>query len=69
MPGKKKETTTKEVKKCPKCRGKMIRKLIEVETSETGVLYWRVPGAEPVVYICNKCGYMEFYDKGKTTEK
>jgi len=65
----KKEKIVGEVKKCPKCRGKMIRKLIEVETSDTGVPYWRVPGAEPVTYICSKCGYIELYDKGKTPNK
>jgi predicted nucleic-acid-binding Zn-ribbon protein len=58
-----------ETKKCPKCRGKMIRRSIEVETSETGVPYWRMPGAEPVAYVCNKCGYVELYDKGRMTHE
>jgi predicted nucleic-acid-binding Zn-ribbon protein len=58
-----------EFKKCPKCRGKMIRKTIEVETSETGVPYWRIPGIDLVAYICNKCGYAEIYDKEKVTHE
>lgn len=47
----------------------MIRKTIEVETSETGVPYWRIPGIDLVAYICNKCGYTEIYDKEKVTHE
>jgi predicted nucleic-acid-binding Zn-ribbon protein len=43
----------------------MAIKSLEIETSETGVPYWRIYGAEPVAYVCNKCGYIELYDKGK----
>jgi len=58
-----------EVKKCSKCRAKMVRKLLVVETSETGVPYWGIYGAEPVAYVCNKCGFIELYDEGKMTRK
>lgn len=58
-----------EVKKCPKCRSKMVKKPLEVETSETGVPYWRIYGIEPIAYICGKCGYIELYGEGKVAQK
>jgi predicted nucleic-acid-binding Zn-ribbon protein len=54
-----------ETKKCPKCHGKMVRGLMEIETSDAGVQSWRIRGAELVAYVCSKCGYIEFYDRGK----
>lgn len=46
----------------------MIEKSLEIGTSETGVPYWRIYSAKPVAYVCNKCGYIEFYDKEKMTQ-
>jgi predicted nucleic-acid-binding Zn-ribbon protein len=54
--------------KCPKCRGRMVKQVIEVETSETGVLYWRIRGTQPVAYVCGKCGYIELYNTEKTMQ-
>jgi predicted nucleic-acid-binding Zn-ribbon protein len=52
-----------QTKNCPKCRGKMVRSEIEIETSDTGVPSWRIRGAELVAYVCGKCGYIEFYTR------
>jgi len=41
----------------------MIQKPLEIGTSETGVPYWGIYSAKPVAYVCNKCGYIELYDK------
>lgn len=46
----------------------MIEKSLEIGTSETGVPYWRIYSAKPVAYVCNKCGYIELYDKEKMTQ-
>jgi predicted nucleic-acid-binding Zn-ribbon protein len=54
-----------ETKRCPKCRGRMTKRPIEVETTDTGVRSWRIPGTELLVYVCGKCGYVEFYDREK----
>jgi predicted nucleic-acid-binding Zn-ribbon protein len=56
-------------KRCPKCEGRMIEKPLEIGTSESGVPYWGIYGASanPVAYVCNKCGYIEFYDKERMT--
>ena len=54
-----------EVKKCPRCGGKMVRKNMEIETTDAGVRVWRIPGIEPVAYVCGKCGYIELYDTGR----
>ena len=52
-----------ESKRCAKCGGRMIEKPLEIGTSESGVPYWGIYGVNPVAYVCNKCGYIEFYDK------
>lgn len=57
-----------ESKKCVKCGGRMIRKALEIGTSETGVPYWGIFGAKPVAYVCNKCGYIELYDQQEMTQ-
>jgi predicted nucleic-acid-binding Zn-ribbon protein len=54
-----------EVKKCPRCRGKMVRRAMEIETTDSGVPSWRIPGTELVAFVCSKCGYIEFYDRGR----
>jgi predicted nucleic-acid-binding Zn-ribbon protein len=55
--------TMNKSKKCPKCNGRMTEELLEIGTSETGVPYWGIYGVKPVSYVCNKCGYIEFYDE------
>jgi predicted nucleic-acid-binding Zn-ribbon protein len=52
-------------KKCPRCRGKMTSRPLEIETTDAGVPNWRIRGTEPVVLVCGKCGYIEFYDRSK----
>jgi len=52
-----------ETKKCPRCRGRMVKRPMEIETSDSGVPSWRIPGAELVAYVCGKCGYVELYDR------
>jgi predicted nucleic-acid-binding Zn-ribbon protein len=54
-----------EVKKCPKCHGKMARTTMEIETTDSGVPVWRIPGAQLVAYVCGRCGYIELYDRGR----
>jgi predicted nucleic-acid-binding Zn-ribbon protein len=54
-----------EVKKCPRCRGKMVARTMEIETTDSGVPVWRIPGSQLVAYVCNKCGYIELYDRGR----
>jgi predicted nucleic-acid-binding Zn-ribbon protein len=58
-----------ESKRCVKCRGRMIRKPLEIGTSEGGVPYWGIYGAKPVAYVCNKCGFIELYDKERMTQE
>jgi predicted nucleic-acid-binding Zn-ribbon protein len=55
-------------KKCPKCEGRMIEKPLEIETSEGGLPYWGIYSAKPVAYVCNKCGYIELFDKERMTQ-
>src|SRR5208337_4187027 len=55
-------------KECPKCAGRMIEKPLEIGTSESGVPYWGIIRAKPVAYVCDKCGYIEFYDKERMTQ-
>jgi len=52
-----------EVKKCPRCGGKMVRGAMEIETTDSGVPVWRILGTELVAYVCGKCGYVELYDR------
>ena len=58
-----------EFKKCPKCRGRMVRSQMEIETSDTGVPSWRIPGVELAAYVCRKCGYIELYGKGRMSHE
>jgi predicted nucleic-acid-binding Zn-ribbon protein len=53
---------------CAKCKGKMFEKPLEIGTSEGGVPYWGIYGAKPVAYVCNKCGYIELYDRERITQ-
>jgi predicted nucleic-acid-binding Zn-ribbon protein len=55
-------------KRCVKCKGRMVEKPLEIGTSEIGVAYWGIYGAKPVAYVCNKCGYIEFYDRERMTQ-
>jgi predicted nucleic-acid-binding Zn-ribbon protein len=43
----------------------MTSRPLEIETTESGVPSWRIRGTEPVVLVCGKCGYIEFYDREK----
>jgi len=54
-------------KSCPKCTGRMINKPLEIGTTETGLPYWGIYGVTLVAYVCNKCGYIELYNREKTT--
>jgi predicted nucleic-acid-binding Zn-ribbon protein len=57
---------TKSIK-CAKCGGRMISKPVEIGTTETGLPYWGIYGVTPVAYVCNKCGYVELYDRERIT--
>jgi predicted nucleic-acid-binding Zn-ribbon protein len=57
-----------ESKRCAKCKGRMIEKPLEIGTSETGVPCWGIYNAKPVAYVCNKCGFIELYDKERMTQ-
>jgi len=46
----------------------MIEKPLEIGTSEGGVPYWGIYGAKPVAYVCNKCGYIELYDRERMAQ-
>jgi len=52
-----------EVKRCPRCQGKMMSKPLGIETTESGVPSWRIAGTEVAVFVCGKCGHIEFYDR------
>jgi predicted nucleic-acid-binding Zn-ribbon protein len=52
-------------KRCTKCKGRMIEKPLEIGTSEIGVPYWGIYSTKPVAYVCDKCGYIELYDREK----
>lgn len=53
--------------KCPKCGGASARREEAVLQGESG--QWSVKSNEVVIFICNKCGFMEFYHKGKSMWK
>lgn len=55
-------------RECPKCTGRMIEKPLEIGTSESGVPYWGIIRANPVAYMCDNCGYIEFYDKERMAQ-
>ena len=57
--------STTETKRCPRCRGKMAKSKLEIETTDAGVPVLRIPGIEFVAYVCGKCGYIELYDRGR----
>ena len=52
-----------EGKRCPRCKGKMMSKPLGIETTESGVPSWRISGTEVAVFVCGKCGHIEFYDR------
>jgi predicted nucleic-acid-binding Zn-ribbon protein len=43
----------------------MVARIMEIETTDSGVPVWRIPGTQLVPYVCSKCGYIEFYDRGR----
>jgi hypothetical protein len=47
----------------------MIETPLDIGTSETGLPYWGIYGAKPVAYVCNKCGYVELYDRERMTQE
>ena len=53
--------------KCPKCGGSNVKKEEMVLHGESGV--WSFKSTEVIAFICNKCGFMELYYKGKSIWK
>jgi predicted nucleic-acid-binding Zn-ribbon protein len=52
---------------CPKCNGASVRKEEAVLHGESGV--WSFKSIEVITFICDKCGFMELYYKGKSIWK
>lgn len=52
---------------CPRCDGTVISREEGVIGGPSGL--WSIKSTEVITFVCGKCGFMEFYYKGKSLWK